>query len=141
MDDLVRVFKTSSKFDDSKPWWDAHSMSMTEFCNNNKLLPIRLSVYNYVNSGNHPLYGSVDTTTREIEMLPNGELKIKNLKGQVTGTIKINQFKMDMRPSLVQYLKNKWFINLSIAIDFTLSNLEISDYRSLHKLSNKGQMN
>lgn len=30
---------------------------------------------------------------------------------------------------------------MSIAIDFTLSNLEISDYRSLHKLSSKGDMN
>jgi hypothetical protein len=42
-----------------------------------------------------------------------------------------------MRPSLISYLKQDWSINVSFAIDFTLSNLEATDPRSLHHLSNK----
>jgi len=30
-----------------------------------------------------------------------------------------------------------WCINVSLAIDFTLSNLEITDYRSLHRKNDK----
>jgi hypothetical protein len=48
---------------------------------------------------------------------------------------------MDMRPSLVEYLGQGWKLDVSIALDFTLSNLEISDYRSLHKISTNGDMN
>ena len=61
-------------------------LSMTEFCNNDKYLPIRFSVLSFSNSGNNEIYGSVDTTTRDIEMLPeaNKRLEIKK-KGKVTG--------------------------------------------------------
>lgn len=48
---------------------------------------------------------------------------------------------MDMRPSLLEYLKHGWRLNVSIAVDFTLSNLEIKDYRSLHRQSKDGEMN
>ena len=39
-----------------------------------------------------------------------------------------------MKPSLIAYLKSDWFIETSLAIDFTLSNLDISNLRSLHKI-------
>ena len=44
---------------------------------------------------------------------------------------------MDMRPSLILHLRQGWSISVSLAIDFTLSNLEITDYRSLHRKSDK----
>jgi hypothetical protein len=65
-------------------------MTMTEFCNNSKYLPIRLSVYSYQNSGDHPCYGSVITSTRDIEMLTDGKLWITNKKGKKTGYIVFN---------------------------------------------------
>lgn len=50
-----------------------------------------------------------------------------------------------MQPSLVQYLNKKggdcWKLDITLAIDFTLSNMEITDYRSLHRQSNNGEMN
>lgn len=42
---------------------------------------------------------------------------------------------MDMRPSLEEYLKDEWNLDVTIALDFTLSNLESTDYRSLHRRS------
>jgi hypothetical protein len=67
----MKVFKTEFKYDEVNPWWDAYEMTMTDFCNNNKTLPIRISVCCYRNSGKHPIYGTVVTTTREIEMAPD----------------------------------------------------------------------
>ena len=46
-----------------------------------------------------------------------------------------------MRPSLVTYLNQDWRMQVTIAIDFTLSNYEITDPRSLHRLYKNGEMN
>lgn len=87
--EFVRTLKTSYKFENKNPWWDAVQMTMTEFCNNSKYLPIKMSVYSYQNSGDHPHYGSVITTTREIEM-GIVELVLLNKKGKPAGTLKFN---------------------------------------------------
>lgn len=82
-------------------------MTMSELCNNNKALPIRLTVKSYTNSGDDPIYGSVITTTRAIEMLPekNRTLQLKEPSGKPGGSITFNVFDMDMRPSLIDYLQ------------------------------------
>jgi hypothetical protein len=46
-----------------------------------------------------------------------------------------------MRPNLVDYLRQGWKLDISIAIDFSLSNLEISDHKSLHRIHGEGEMN
>lgn len=137
----MRVFKTEFKYDEVNPWWDAYQMSMTNFCNNNKTLPIRISVRSYRNAGNHPFYGTVVTTTREIEMAPGNQIEIKDKNGKVQGTLKFNRFELDMRRGLVEYLSEGWQMEVHVGIDFTLSNLEISDYRSLHRQGDTGVMN
>ena len=83
----MKVFKTPHAYDVTDPWWEPHQLFMTEFCNNNKQLPLRISVYNYKNSGQHALYGDVETTTRDIEMLAGGALELKDAKGRTKGTI------------------------------------------------------
>jgi hypothetical protein len=41
----------------------------------------------------------------------------------------------------VDYLRSGWFINMSAAIDFTASNGELSDPKSLHRQHTDGRMN
>lgn len=36
-------------------------------------------------------------------------------------------------PNFMDYLRSGWAINMSLAIDFTASNGELSDKNSLHK--------
>ena len=87
------------------------------------------------------MYGQVITSTREIEMAQNNKINIHDEKGKVTGTLQFNRFEMDMRRGLVEYLSEGWQMQIHIGIDFTLSNLEISDYRSLHRQGDIGMMN
>ena len=55
------------------------------------------------------MYGYLETTTRGIEMIGLGNpIPLKNEKGKTTGQIVFNQFQMDMRPSLIDYLKQGW---------------------------------
>ena len=118
-------------------------MPLSELCNGNKNLPVRLTVASYTNSGDDPLYGQVITTMKEVEMLPekNMKLNLKCKKGKDAGWLKFNTFKMDMFPSFNKYLSEGWEMQVSIAIDFTLSNREITDCRSLHRLHHNGDMN
>jgi hypothetical protein len=103
--DFVRVLQTQYKFEDREPWWDAHQMTLSEFCNNNKYLPLRFSVFSYTNSGDHPKYGDVVLTLKDIEMRVEQEIAIKNARGKNKGWIQFKTLKMDMRPSLVEYLR------------------------------------
>lgn len=80
-------------------------MTLSEFCNNNKYLPLRFSVYSYTNSGDHPKYGDVVLTLKDIEMRVEQEIAIKNARGKNKGWIQFKTLKMDMRPSLVEYLR------------------------------------
>ena len=82
---MVRVYQTAIAHDEVSPWWEPKTLYMTEFCNNNKMLPLRFTVYNYRNNGVHKQYGSVEITTRGIEMLPKAKLDLKNSKGKTTG--------------------------------------------------------
>ena len=133
-DNMVKVFSTLIAYDQINPWWEPTTLAMTEFCNNNKQLPLRISVYNYQNHGDPQLYGQVETTARAIEMAYQANsLELSNAKGKVTGSITFNQLLLDMRPSLLEYLNDQWQMSVSIAVDFTLSNMEITDIRSLHR--------
>ena len=49
------------------------------------------------------------------------------------GTLYVKNFKVDMKPSLINYMKRGWVLNCSIAIDFTLSNGPITDLKSKHR--------
>jgi hypothetical protein len=44
-------------------------------------------------------------------------------------------------PSFVEYLRSGWFINLTVAIDFTASNGEPFEPNSLHKINEDGSHN
>lgn len=66
--DWVRVYKTNFIFDTCNPIWDPFSIKMSNLCNSNKKLPLKLSVHNFKNYGTHYCYGSVITSLREIEM-------------------------------------------------------------------------
>ena len=73
------------------------------------MLPLRISVNHFSNSGDHETYGSIDLTVKHIEMKATGDrLPIINDKGKPVGHISFNQFDMDMRPSLAEYLQNGW---------------------------------
>lgn len=104
---------------------------MTTFCNNNKSLPFKISVYNYSNAGDHEIYGSCITSVREIEM-GRTMLEIKSDRGLKGGTIIFKQINMNLKPSLLAYLKSGWKISCGVSIDFTLSNKPYNNPKSHH---------
>ena len=111
---------------------------MTEICNNRKTLPLRITVLCYTNTGTPSTYGRVITSMRDIEMReePN-TLELTSLRGKFAGNLVFTNFKINMRPSMTEYFNSGWCLETAVAIDFTLSNLEISNLKSLHRISNQ----
>ena len=67
--DWVPVCKTPYIFDAHENLsFEKITIKMCNLCNNNKTLPLRINVFNYTNSGDAQLYGSVFTSVKEIEM-------------------------------------------------------------------------
>lgn len=71
------------------------------------------------------------------------ELDIFDKRGRHAGQLQIDHLKIDMKPSLLAYLRGGWSIDCSIAVDFTLSNLPITAAKSKHRQDKlrKGDMN
>jgi len=49
--DMVNVHQTNRAYGECKPWWEPEKLAMTEFCNNDKTLPLKITVFNYSNNG------------------------------------------------------------------------------------------
>jgi hypothetical protein len=64
-------------------------------------------------------------------------LELTSLRGKFAGNLVFTNFKINMRPSMTAYTSAGWNLATSVAIDFTLSNLEINNLKSLHRISNK----
>ena len=78
------------------------------------------------------LAATIDEGQREFQMRNTDN-------NQTAGTFKFNQIVVIQRPSFVEYLRSGWGISLAVAIDFTASNGDPRDHRSLHALSGNNQ--
>jgi hypothetical protein len=48
--------------------------------------------------------------------------------GQITENyIIISEINIEKKPNIMEYMKSEWYINMSVAIDYTLSNGKPSD--------------
>ena len=52
--------------------------------------------------------------------------------------LNLNGIQLIERTGFVDYLKSGWNINMSVAIDFTASNKEVTDPNSLHRIYSDG---
>ena len=101
-------------------------INMENLCLGDPHHRIRFSLYSNVAVGDDPiLYGELITSVKDIqdhEINVGRELINESAKMKYGGTIFFEEFAVINQPSFVEYLKTGWFINLSVAIDFTASN-------------------
>lgn len=113
------------------PLFKKISINMFSLCSGNPSTPLRISLFSQVDMNLEDskmlLYGRLETTAKEIEKRPTIERELINERGKpkVAGTIQFHQFDVVEQPSFVDYLKAGWYINMTVAIDFTASNGEL----------------
>mmetsp|Transcript_22197 Transcript_22197/g.29698 ORF Transcript_22197/g.29698 Transcript_22197/m.29698 type:complete len:143 (+) Transcript_22197:850-1278(+) len=106
---------------------------MQQLCNSNESIPIRFRIF----ANNHE---TCSGTTSVAELRAKPELAMYSIKsGQFAGALNFNDFRVVENPNFVDYLRSGWQISLSVAIDFTASNGQVTDAMSLHSLNEKNE--
>lgn len=98
-------------------------------------LKVKFEICNYRNSGTHPSYGFVIITAAQLSSEESQRFELRDDQGRPAGTLIFESIRLLRKPSFVEYLRSGWFINMSVAIDFTASNGDIYMPNSLHRLN------
>lgn len=95
-------------------------------------IPLIFEIWAYQKNGEHRIYGRVCRTVRQLLDSQGEELDIIKRQGMPWGKLTFSDFRLIERPTMMDYLRSGWGICLSVAIDFTASNGELSSPSSLH---------
>ncbi|CAI2364003.1 unnamed protein product [Moneuplotes crassus] len=117
------------------PVFNLGEISLDKLCNNDIDLPLLFQVWSYRKSGKHRIYGTVQGSVRQMVDQVGVEHSIIKKQGNPYGTMTFSRFDYIEKPTMVDYLRSGWKISLSVAIDFTASNGELSESSSLHYIN------
>ena len=122
------------------PSWKPMTISVRNLCNNKKERPLKIEVYDWNSSGTPDMIGTYLTDLNKLtvaaaenQKLPLINEKKKSKKSYTnSGQLEIKMFNVTKEYSFVDYIQHGTSMNFSVAIDFTASNGNPSDHRSLH---------
>ncbi len=145
----MRVHETEPIMDNLNPSFQGFSQKYQSLCNSDKYLPLRIDCYDYEKSGKHRyICGAVSSLDQLMQMegsmldlVNEKKAEKKGKKYKNSGQLVIHQCRLIEHPSFMEFLRSGWAISLSVAIDFTASNGEPHDPRSLHYISGPTQLN
>jgi len=134
--DSIPVLRTEHIPNELKPEWPEIKQKLQIICNGDMDAILRFSVKKYVEDTQvHKQYGffcsSLNFINNNIREWP-----LYSAKGRPTGSLKFKQCLIEERNSFSEYIKAGWYINMSVAIDYTASNGNPSEHSSLHHLHN-----
>ena len=144
----VTVHKTEVIKNNLSPVWKPISVPLQTICNGDTQRAIRLQVFDWESSGKHQLIGECVSSVAALLQPGRSALEIVNeerrrKKGKKytnSGTVSISQdSRVEKGYSFLQYIQGGCEISLTVAIDFTASNGDPRDPRSLHHVSYNAQ--
>ena len=108
--------------------WNQCQLGSTDLCGDNVEKPIKIEFFKSVPSGKHKIIDTVNNMT--LAMLKAGTADYQMAKNK--GTLQLANLKVERQHSFLEYVFGGCEIDLSIAIDFTLSNGDPRQPSSLH---------
>jgi hypothetical protein len=139
---FVVVYKTVHQLNNLKPIWKYREIPVMKLCNGDFDAQLKVEVLDYDPNGTHVHMGEVLTTLNEIlkgktlELMERG--RKKGFLYQNSGTIRFANAEIERHPSLAQFIMGGMQISLNVAIDFTASNGEPQQPKSLHRAPSNG---
>lgn len=137
---FVKVMTTDNQPGNQSPHFDFHKLKSQSLCNGDPIMPMRLEIWNHVGNGDHTLWAFVKTS---LDSLERGDLVHKMLdetEKMIEGcTLNVANFLKKQRPSMGEFLRSGWKISLNVAIDFTASNGDPTEPKSLHYINSYDQ--
>lgn len=138
------------------PDWLPVTLSVTQVCNADHHRPIKLSVDDWNMNGSHTHIGEFVTTVADLvewgksasghapHIVPFVNQKKKSKKGSKyknSGFFHLYQCKLELQPTFLDFIQNGTEMSFTVAVDFTASNGNPQDRRSLHYIDPVGNPN
>ena len=135
---LLPVFRSEVMKKTSTCTFKQFDIPFQSLCNGDINTPVTISVYNYEEGKLDKLIGSVEMSVQNIMEHQATKLSLLDSSKKNSGYILFNQVEVIQRLTFLDYLRGGLQLNLITAIDFTASNRDPRDSRSLHFLSQQG---
>ncbi|TRY68359.1 hypothetical protein TCAL_04129 [Tigriopus californicus] len=141
------VYRTEMIKNNLNPTWAEFKLPVRDLLQGEQSCPVKLDVFDWDGSDKHELIGSVTLTLNELINASAEKIqiplidpkKVGKKKYQNSGTLVVTKCQIETVVSFLDYLQRGTAMNFSVAIDFTASNRNPSDPRSLHHMSPQGQ--
>jgi len=112
--------------------WRDFSIPLQNLCNGDLQSPIIISAYHFNKRAAGELIGSDTQNLQNILENVNAPIMLQTDKGKRAGEIRFPMLQLVRKPTFFDYLRSGLQLNLITAIDFTASNRNPTDPRSLH---------
>ena len=132
----VPVFRSETIPGAQSGTWRPFTVPLQVLCNGDQDVPLTFSVYHYHNGKPATLIGSFQESLQRILENSQETFNLLNSKRATVGAIKFRYAQIIRKPTFVDYLRSGLQLNLVTAVDFTASNRDPRDPKSLHFLSN-----
>jgi hypothetical protein len=130
----VEVYKTEVIKSNLNPEWKFFEITEQELCNCDREKPIKIECFDWDKVGKHDLIGVVEVTIDQLITIEN-RFELISKKGKKAGIILVKNVQEKKMITFVDYIRAGTQLSFSVAIDFTGSNLDIKNRKSLHYLS------
>jgi hypothetical protein len=122
------------------PNWKPFTLPLNQLCNGNYERKLKFEVTDWDSDGSHDYIGSFVTNMNSLKMAPIEKAEFKCInekkKGKSgyknSGILIFKKCNIKIEPSFIDYIQGGTSMNFSIAVDFTASNGDPRDQRSLH---------
>jgi hypothetical protein len=127
-----------------EPLWTMFNIPVRDLCNNNYDRTLKIDVYDWDENSADDLIGSATMTlaslmeaveSRKRFPLINDKKQAKKKSYHNSGKVYVNKATISKELSFLDYIQGGTTINFSVAIDFTASNGNPLDPRSLHYMA------
>jgi len=142
------VHRTEVVKKDINPVWKPFSLAVTTLCNADHHRVLRFSVDDWNASGSHNNIGEFETCVADLisgqPEYPLVNKKKKQKKGEKykhSGMLIMNSCVLELQPTFLDFITGGTELSFTVAIDFTASNGNPNDPKSLHYNDPSGRPN
>jgi len=147
----VVIHRTEVIMNNLNPKWKQFTLPVATLCNGDYQRDLKFSVYDWDSNGTPDFIGSFHTNLDKLRQGPGSnnhydcinqeKQRKKGSKYKNSGIVMLQDFSLISVPSFLDYIQGGTQVNFTVAVDFTGSNGNPNDPRSLHYKDPSGRPN